>query len=345
MAGKRAQCRSRADPWPSHRVQTRREAGGEASGIIAQREVLAADHLEAAIFQKILEIALAVVHQVAWNVDAVPVLAKHQELPGRRVGHLHDQPSPGQQKIAGGSQIADGVVQVLDDMEHRYDGAASALDGGLCEVPTNHRDAILVPGGNGGRVRRFEAKHRQSALVQHLEKKAAAAADIHYQPALPGIFDSPHHKIDMIAQDETAVRFFDARGGVGIGLIPIFARIIIGQLFGRWPRLQANEAASLAFHDQEAFVGGVIEAVACAEQRPDTGLAAARAFHSQIACSVSSFSGMRCCSISPLTSRGESFLMRFTLRRFASILGSSDRAARSPFSSASAARIFPVSPG
>src|ERR1700732_1938378 len=138
----------------------------------------------------------------------------------------------------------------------------------------------------------------------------------------------------MVAQDETAVSLFDARGGVRVGLIPIFAWIIISQLSKRWPRLQANQAAGFAFDYQETFVGGVIKTVACAKKCADPSFPAAGALHSQIACSVSSFSGMRCSRISALTSRGESFLMRFMLRRFASILGRSIRAAKSPFSRA-----------
>src|SRR5438067_1367252 len=97
--------------------------------------------------------------------------------------------------------------------------------------------------------------------------------------------------------------------------------------FDRSPQTTATrfrfQAAGLAFDHQKTFFGGVIQPVAGAEERADTGLPAAGALHSQIACSVNSFSGIRCARIRALTSRGESFLMRFTLRRFASILGSS----------------------
>src|SRR5262249_33569507 len=61
---------------PSHRVESGRQTGGHARGIIAQGKVLVAHHRKSARGKKLLHIEIAEIEEMARHVDAVPRLAK-----------------------------------------------------------------------------------------------------------------------------------------------------------------------------------------------------------------------------------------------------------------------------
>ena len=64
-----------------HGVEPRREAAGEARGIVAQRKILAPQHAESAHGKQLFQIARAVIEKMARHVDAVPRAAQQAELP------------------------------------------------------------------------------------------------------------------------------------------------------------------------------------------------------------------------------------------------------------------------
>ena len=76
---------------PRHRVERRRQAARQPGGIVAQRKIFAAQHLEARALDHLLQIAAAEIGQVARDVGAVPRAAQQARLPGRGVRHLHHQ--------------------------------------------------------------------------------------------------------------------------------------------------------------------------------------------------------------------------------------------------------------
>src|SRR5580693_9369512 len=90
----------------------------------------------------------------------------------------------------------------------------------------------------------------------------------------------------MVAKNEPAICFLNSRSRVFFRRVPIFGWIISGQFLQRWPGLQANQPAVLAFHQQEAFVGGSVQAVAPVKKSPHAALSATRAFHARAAASI-----------------------------------------------------------
>jgi hypothetical protein len=78
-------------PHPaSHGIKLGRQAGGQPRGIIAQGEMLVAQHLKPAAFEQPIQIRAAKIRQMPGDVDATPALAQQQELPAGRVRYLDD---------------------------------------------------------------------------------------------------------------------------------------------------------------------------------------------------------------------------------------------------------------
>ena len=66
----------------------RREAGGHARRIVAQRKMLVAQDFETAAFEQRIDIGDPEVDQMTGDVDAIPSLAEQQELPACDIGNL-----------------------------------------------------------------------------------------------------------------------------------------------------------------------------------------------------------------------------------------------------------------
>src|SRR5579872_3327643 len=139
-----------------------------------------------------------------------------------------------------------------------------------------------------------------------------------------------------------AIELFEAAGRGFFRREPIGFRIIRGELFSSWPRLQPDQAAPPAFHDLELPVRRPVEPVGGLKQSPEIRLAARGAFHAD--CWLSSLSVIRCRRNTALSSRAVSFLCGWNSRRFLHIRGNSLSASRSPRTRAAAILSFPEIP-
>ena len=95
---------------PRHGIEIRRETGGHARGIVAQREMLVAQDFETAAIEQRIDIGNPEVGEMARNVDAAPSFAHQKEFPARRIGNLQDQAAVGTQQGAGCVQVGAWVV-------------------------------------------------------------------------------------------------------------------------------------------------------------------------------------------------------------------------------------------
>lgn len=266
-----------------HRVQVRREAGGHPGGIVAQRKVLVAEHLESALIEQRIQIGLSEVDQMARHIDSVPALAQHQELPAGRVGDLDDEPPIGLEQMVRGVQITARIVEMFEHVKHGDGGAAGGGNGGSRERCTEGRHAGAAPRHVGRLKRKIEADDghpcaafgtrpgaragtHPGALPQHLEEQSAAAPDVQDQTFFFRLPDGALDEAEVIAQHEAAVGLLQPARRGGFRDEPIIRRIVVPQLQRRRLRVQTDKAAVAALDDLENFAGGAIETVGGGEQ-------------------------------------------------------------------------------
>ena len=128
-----------------HGIKARRERGGEASGIVSEREVFPADDFEAAVFEQADQIALAVIEEVARNVEPVPALTEQKKLPAGNVRDLHDQATSRREQIVRGLKEAHRLGEMLDEVEHRDYAATLGRQRSVQKIGAGTRDAVVSP--------------------------------------------------------------------------------------------------------------------------------------------------------------------------------------------------------
>ena len=123
----------------------------------------------------------------------------------------------------------------------------------------------------------IEAGDFEPALAQQPEEEAAAAADVEDESLLLAFTDGSLDEANVVAEDDSAVGFFQARGGGALGREPVLLRIVFAQLLGRGARRQAEQSAMEAFDDEESFRSGVVEPVGGGKDGARAGALARRA--------------------------------------------------------------------
>lgn len=105
--------------------------------------MFAPEHLEAAVIEQILQIALAVVNEMARDVDAVPMFSEDEKLPGRGVRDLDDEAAAGREQTASRAQVPNRIVDMLQHVEHRHQRENTAVEWRMSEIAANHGNAVL----------------------------------------------------------------------------------------------------------------------------------------------------------------------------------------------------------
>ena len=250
---------------------------------------------------------------------------------------------------------------MLQHVEHGDSGAAFRREGRFRQPPAHGGHAGVGSGhtrGVDGEIHPGELVLAiRAALLEHAEKQAAAAADIDDQTVFSALFYGAFDEPEVIAEHEPAVGFFQAlRAGFASGE-PIIGGIVSTQLGGDWRRIEADQAAALAFDDEEVFGSSGVQTVRGGKKRADLAGAASGTGGVDFVGAFgfarprpyapfwdSSRREMRCESKSPRIWRGVKRCTGRKARRFRNIVGISGNADQVPRSRARAAVSFPAVP-
>jgi hypothetical protein len=233
---------------------------------------------------------------------------------------------------------------MLQHVIHRNHRAALIRQRRAGKRRANRRHAPAAPRGMRGIEREVEARNANfPALGKHLQKQAAAAADVEHQTLFFGFGERPLGETQMIAQNETAIPLFQPIGRAGFRREPVIRRIVLAQLNRRGLWIEPDQAAVAALHDLKRFSGSPVEAVRGRKQPPGFRQPARRA-RRQADCSDSSLSVILWRSNSFRISPGLNLCLGRKARRLRSMEGISGIAASVPRATAVAALSLPIGP-
>ena len=125
---------------------------------------------------------------------------------------------------------------------------------------------ILPPGDGGSLVRKIKANATETGFSEHAAEQAPTTADVENRPPIFHALHGATYESDMIAQNHSAVKFLGGEGGADVRLEPVGVRIELGEFRWSWPRVQPDEAATLALHHVERLVGRVIQPIGSTKQ-------------------------------------------------------------------------------
>ena len=212
-----------------HRIERRREAGGHARGIIAQRKMLVPQNFEAAGIEQRIEIGQPEIDQVARHVDAVPALAQQQKLPAGGVGDLDDQAAVGPQQLVRGFEIAGRIVQMFEHVKHRDGGAARRAPAALWKA--SRRSPERRRGARRHSPRRAKNRGPTTFFTPRSASICRNSPPPHPTSSTSACFfrfaQRALDETQMIAQHEAAVDLLQAVRGIGVGGVPVVRRIVI----------------------------------------------------------------------------------------------------------------------
>ncbi len=217
--------------------------------------------------QKSLQIARAKCQQVPRDVQAAPVLAQKQELPGSRIGHLDHQSPAGTQQLVRRLDVGMRFVEVLQDVEHR-DGPAAlrqrrARGRDWRRPPARHAAARLCwrrPARNPGPP---QARRPAPACSGTARRRSPR------QEPTPVSPDASMARLTKRTWSRSTSRRYSLFQPVRPGRAwfkPIIGRVIAGQFLRLGLGKQPDQAAAPAFDDLEHFIGGLEEPVGGLEQ-------------------------------------------------------------------------------
>src|SRR6185437_13952634 len=238
--------------------------------------MLGGQRLEAAEMEEMLDILLPEIDEMPGHVDAVPAFSKQHELPAGDVRHLDDQTPVRTQQFARPIQIFLGFIQMLQDMKHRDCRTALAAKRCFQKIGADRGDSVTFPGNRRGRSERIQAQHGKAGFTQHAEEQTAASTDIQDKAGLLRRANRVPDKMQVIAQNESTVRFDPFARRALAGIEPITFRVISRKFFGRWPGIETDQTAGPAFHNAKNFRRGLIKPIGYFEKYPEIRIAASR---------------------------------------------------------------------
>jgi hypothetical protein len=167
---------------------------------------------------------------------------------------------------------------VLKDVEHGDGRATLRGEGGPRQRGADCRHSVHAPGEHGGIEREIQPDDRKTVIGEHAQKETSAATDIENRALLLRIFHRAEDEAGMIAEDEAAIRLFEAVDSRIIRCEPVILGVVLQKLLGGRTRMKADQTATRALDDVKLLSGGLVEPVRCGEQAQELPALAGGAF-------------------------------------------------------------------